>query len=473
MKQLLLPKKVISASGVENARSLYKKQALTPVLRWDEGWESQIARVKAGAALVLDFGKEMHGGIRIIISRAENGSKARIRFGESVGEANAELGEKNATNDHSPRDITVELSAFSDLSFGQTGFRFVRIDFLTGGELCLQNVLCENVIFAGKANYRYMGKDKEVSQIFATAKRTVDLCASTPYVWDGVKRDRLVWVGDLHPEILALTTLYGKMPQIERSLTFVKNQTPIPGWMNNYPAYSLWWIIVLSDYVMETGALSFAKEQKEYLLSLLGFLSDHVTAEGSLSLPDYFLDWPTCGTPDAREGLQALALWAMHRAEYLLFALNENPAKATDIKQRLQLYPWRPTDRKQVIAIRYMATGDLAESDYHTLIKGGAKGLSAFTAYYVLRAVASKSREAAIQIMKEYYGGMLKMGATTFWEDFDVTWMENAAPITRLPKKAERDIHGDNGAFCYQGFRHSLCHGWSSGVIKFIKEYCL
>ena len=28
---------------------------------------------------------------------------------------------------------------------------------------------------------------------------------------------------------------------------------------------------------------------------------------------------------------------------------------------------------------------------------------------------------------------MLKLGATTFWEDFDVRWLKNAAPIDRLP----------------------------------------
>jgi hypothetical protein len=27
------------------------------------------------------------------------------------------------------------------------------------------------------------------------------------------------------------------------------------------------------------------------------------------------------------------------------------------------------------------------------------------------------------------------------------------------------------GAYCYKGFRHSFCHGWSVGVICFIKEF--
>lgn len=33
-------------------------------------------------------------------------------------------------------------------------------------------------------------------------------------------------------------------------------------------------------------------------------------------------------------------------------------------------------------------------------------------------------------------------------------------------------IHDDFGAICYDGYRHSLCRGWSNGVIKFIKENC-
>lgn len=58
---------------------------------------------------------------------------------------------------------------------------------------------------------------------------------------------------------------------------------------------------------------------------------------------------------------------------------------------------------------------------------------------------------------------MLDMGATTFWEDFDMDWMENAARIDQIVPAGKKDIHGDYGAYCYRGFRHSLCHGWASG----------
>ena len=76
-------------------------------------------------------------------------------------------------------------------------------------------------------------------------------------------------------------------------------------------------------------------------------------------------------------------------------------------------------------------------------------------------------------MMKEYYGAMLDKGATTFWEDFDIEWAENSCRIDELPKDGEKDIHGDFGAFCYKGFRHSLCHGWSAGATDLIKRYIL
>ena len=78
-----------------------------------------------------------------------------------------------------------------------------------------------------------------------------------------------------------------------------------------------------------------------------------------------------------------------------------------------------------------------------------------------------------LPIIKEYFGGMLSRGATSFWEDFDISWLEGSGRIDELPKEGEKDIHGDYGAFCYVGFRHSLCHGWASGVLAFIIEYML
>ena len=118
-----------------------------------------------------------------------------------------------------------------------------------------------------------------------------------------------------------------------------------------------------------------------------------------------------------------------------------------------------------------MAEGTISDEDYAKIIEGGAYGMSTFMSYYILKAIASRDVKKAFEIMKEYYGAMLDVGATTFFEDFDMEWTKNCSRIDKFPKKNQDDIHGDFGKHCYVGFRHSLCHGWSSGVIKFIKEH--
>lgn len=68
---------------------------------------------------------------------------------------------------------------------------------------------------------------------------------------------------------------------------------------------------------------------------------------------------------------------------------------------------------------------------------------------------------------------MLDLGATTFWEDFNLAWMKNAAPIDQLVSKGKKDIHGDYGDYCYKGYRHSLCHGSASGPTAWLTEHIL
>jgi hypothetical protein len=68
---------------------------------------------------------------------------------------------------------------------------------------------------------------------------------------------------------------------------------------------------------------------------------------------------------------------------------------------------------------------------------------------------------------------MLNLGATTFWEDFNMDWTKNAGGIDELVPTDKIDIHGAYGAYCYIGFRHRLCHGWAAGPTPWLTEYVL
>ena len=355
------------------------------------------------------------------------------------------------------------------MCFGNTGFRFLRIDFY--GWARIKSIVAYNDILKRKAIYAYDGGDELICSIFNTAKRTVDLCASSGYVWDGVKRDKLVWIGDMHPEMLALTTLYGRMPEIEKSLDFVREQTPLPAWMNGFPMYSMWWIIILADYYEKTAMRTFVSHQIGYLERLVEQMNGCVKENGELDYPSYFVDWPTHGQPDELYGVRAINIIAMKRAISLLEEFGKDTAVANELLQRLLLVDILPAKSKQVTALKFFAT-ELTDADKARLVEGGAKGMSTFMSYYILKAVASFDKERAIDMMREYYGAMLDKGATTFWEDFDIAWAENSCRVDEFAVDGQKDIHGDFGAFCYIGFRHSLCHGWSAGVIQFIKEEC-
>ena len=121
---------------------------------------------------------------------------------------------------------------------------------------------------------------------------------------------------------------------------------------------------------------------------------------------------------------------------------------------------------KQVLAFKALSGGNVSLNS----LDDSAHGFSTFMSYFILKAISKLNSDKAIKLIKEYYGGMLSVGATSFFEDFDIDWFNNSSRIDELVKEEEIDIHGDYGRFCYIGLRHSLCHGWSSGVYAYFIE---
>jgi hypothetical protein len=474
MKEYLLPIRVVDSNKADYTDTLFRFKGLYATINYNVQEWVQYAKLEGiGSYIILDFGKEMHGGIRMITNWVfESNCKVRIRFGESLGEVNSSIGEKNAQNAHALRDFETVICGYSDATIGQTGFRFVRIDLLEEKYIYFKNIFCENNIFYKKPIYTYQGKDARIAEIFEVAKRTVDLCSSSGYVWDGIKRDRLAWAGDLAPEVMALTAIYGKVSVVEKTIDCVKEIAPLPKYMNGIYTYSMWWIIILADYYKEFGCKNYVKKHLKYFLELLDQMDGLVDEKGNLNQEiRYIVDWPTRGTEDELVGVRAIFLMAMNSATELLNAFDLPLDKVLKIKGKLFLQPLQAKEKKQVIALKYFATGELTDEEYAKLIEGRAKGFSTFMSYYILTAIASRDEKLAIELMKEYYGAMLDRGATTFWEDFHMEWLEGSGRIDEIDP-TKKDIHGDYGAHCYVGFRHSLCHGWSAGVAKFIKEHC-
>lgn len=428
---------------------------------------------KKGAYVVLDFGKELCGSVRFV-TRETAGRPAmfRITLGESLTEACSSIEEKNATNDHSPRDFTVAISNMSDLTYGLSGFRFARIELLTEEPVAVRNIFAVNMLPKFEKEGYITTSDEELNRIIETAIYTLKLNLQNGYIWDGIKRDRLVWSGDLNQEIISSIYLFGDNKNVTNSLSFLRSETPETEWINTFPTYSAWWVVNLCDYMRLTGNKEYFAENKEYATAIMAHLNACIAEDGKMNfIPNtgalFFLDWPTYHKPDAVIGTAALLIYTAK-----LYLEQEENEDCREIVKKLTSYLDASCDFKQTRAFQILA-GRTNEGDVEFLERHGAEGYSTFMAYYILTADAMANGKAMLPIIKEYFGAMLSRGATTFWEDFHMDWLDGSGRIDEFPKEGEKDIHGDYGDFCYKGFRHSLCHGWASGVLAFVYEYML
>ncbi|MXV16790.1 alpha-L-rhamnosidase [Pedobacter sp. HMF7056] len=431
--------------------------------------------------ILLDFGKELHGGIQVVTGlwKGNQPVRVRIRLGESVSEAMSEIDTvKGATNDHAMRDFETKLPWLGRFETGNSGFRFLRIDVLDGDVTLLLKEVSAISIYR---DIPYLGSfrcsDTLLNKIWQTGAYTVHQNMQE-FLWDGIKRDRLVWVGDMHPEVAAIHAVFGHNGVVNKSLDLSRDITPIPGWMNGISAYSMWWILIQRDLYLYQGDKVYLAAQKTYLAKLAAHLAGKIDANGAEILDgNRFLDWPSSEDPKAvHAGLQALMVLSLSAAAELLTTLEDQAAAriCTEAVTRLKKNVPPVNDSKQAAALLSLSGLIPAGEGDRVISAGGAANFSTFYGYYMLQAMAKKGNyTGALQNIREYWGGMIKLGATSFWEDFNLAWIPGAAGIDAPVPAGMKDIHGDFGAWCYKGFRHSLCHGWASGPTPWLTEHVL
>lgn len=487
-RKYLFPRRVVWKQGcVENVEELLKEKPIQSTVTAEQYCLLKNKGTEK-ASVILDFGVELHGGIRVIALDEKNGTngkgtKVRIRFGESVSEAMSEIGmESNATNDHARRDMVIETGFMSMNPIGETGFRFVRIDLEEPNTYLTLTSVCAVLVYK---DVPYLGSfscsDPLLTRIWDVGAYTVHLNMQE-YIWDGIKRDRLVWIGDMHQEARTIYSVFGADDAILNSLEFTRMNTKHPGWINDYATYSMWYVIEVLDYYQFTGNREFLNHQREFLLEILDQLTAHIDENGKdiaqLGKQTRFLDWPSVGKTNIVDaGVQSIHVLAL-KAFIKIFNVLDDKERVKQCEndlEKLMNYPLNYEDSKQAAALMVLAGMEDAEKVNGNLLSvGGAKGMSTFMGYYILSARAKAGDyQGCLDAVREYWGGMLKLGATTFWEDFALEWMKNAGRIDELPVDGKVDVHAVYGNHCYKGLRHSLCHGWSGGVTCWLSENVL
>jgi alpha-L-rhamnosidase len=463
-----------SEKGVRNAERLLKANSGQAVLK-ETG---PVLKLAPGAGLLLDFGIEINGSVTVItpIGPNKNPPMLRVRMGESVAESMAELSERGAQNDHALRDQAVLLPWLGKTTIGPSGFRFVRIDNLEKDrDIEISQLHAELVI----RDIPYVGSfecsDPRLNKIWQTGAYTVHLNMQE-YLWDGVKRDRLVWLGDMHPEVSVINAVFGYNDVVPRSLDLIRDATPVDTWMNGISSYSMWWVVIHEDWYLHHGKIEYLREQQKYLTALLRRLATYVDEDGREKLDgNRFLDWPTSTSKLAvHEGLQAMLFMTLSSGSRLAEILGDDElSKLCKLTcDQLKLHEPESSGRKSPAALLALAGMRDSQEVADSILKvDGPKDLSTFYGFYVLNALAQADEiDAGLDMIDRYWGGMLDLGATTFWEDFNLDWTKNASRIDKLVPKGKKDIHGDFGDHCYLGFRHSFCHGWAGGPTAWLSR---
>jgi alpha-L-rhamnosidase len=468
-----------SGKSLQNAEVLLKPGTGQAVLNKDKCFILKSTATEF-PMIILDFGKEIQGGLEIVtsINNDKKMGKVRIRFGESVSETMSNVGEKGATNEHSLRDFIVQLPWLGRLEVGNSGFRFVNIQLVDPDtKLEIKEV---SAVFMYR-DIPYLGSfrcnDERLNKIWMTGAYTVHLNMQD-YIWDGIKRDRLVWIGDLHPEVMTVNTVFGYNEVVPKSLDLIRDLTPLPAWMNGISSYSMWWIIIHKEWYKYHGNLDYLKKQKEYLFGLLKLLADQIDDSGKEKLGGRFLDWPSSeNKPAIHAGLQSMMVITFQAgAELSLILGDQSMAQFCNTTvSKLKKHIPDANNSKQAAALLALSGLEPAEkANKEILSVNGSHGMSTFYGFYMLKARAlAGDYQGAIDNIREYWGGMIDLGATTFWEDFDIDWMKNANRIDEPVAEGKIDVHSAYGNYCYVGLRHSFCHGWASGPTSWLSENVL
>ena len=476
--EYLTPTRIVCTAGVvKNAEHLLK-----PYVGQVSTDEPEVTSFGQGGYVLLDFGKEIQGGIQLV--RTLSGPKDEIRFrivlGESVTEALSrwDAPGSTATNDHAVRDFELAVPWLGSVEVGNSGFRFARIELAEGrgDEIDLLAVRA----ISRKRDLEYLGSfrcsDERLNQIWQTGAYTVHLCMQD-YLWDGIKRDRLVWMGDMHPEIMTVNTVFGNQQVVRKSLDYVRDKTAPTDWMNGICSYSLWWIILQHHLYEWYGDKAYLAEQGDYLQALLHSVMENVDGNREAYQDGRFIDWPSNDQPDViHAGLQALTIRALEAGAEMAECLENNylQQECTVVAKQLRTYVPDAVGNSQAAALLSIE-GLLDADEASAIILGnGPEKFTSFMGYYLLEALARSGHYAeAMQLISDYWGRMIDLGATTFWEDFNYNDGKDAARIDEVVPEGKFDIHADGGAWCYVGLRHSFCHGWASGPTAWLSEHVL
>ncbi len=428
------------------------------------------------SAVTLDFGREIAGRIHFV-SSTDRAVTVGVSYGESAEEAmgHAYLGIRQVT-------VPAHGEAFGPKS----AFRYARLLFPAGMHSTWSRIDAQGIMYPVEYLGSFESSDSTLSRIWETGAYTAHLCMQEG-IWDGVKRDRGRWMGDLDVTGRVINSVFADRTLMEPTMAAVVGDSPVTRDVNTIAGYSALWITGQADFYRHSGDLKYLKSVHTQMVELLHVMDAELDTNGLFTNPDkhkVFVDWSegfSADTPEARAATHLEFYLAYREAAYLFGEVgdSENAAAYRTKADRLLVAAQgsllnRATntfgERWQTNAMAVFSGAATPEQQTaiwtrvlsHVVTPTGPDTVvTPYYGFYVLGAMARLDhRPEALEWMRKYWGGMLAEGATSFWEAYDPRW----------PKQ---DFHASLEADGKKGYYVSLAHGWASGPTAWLMEQIL
>ncbi len=435
------------------------------------------ARHKDTPALLLDFGREVTGRVELL-SNSGDAAKITLQYGESLGEV------KNAPF----LGVDPILVPAHSLARGpKSAFRYAIVRFPDGGRrIGFRAIRLDGIYYPVSYHGSFVSSDKRLNRIWEVGAYTAHL-NMLDSVWDGAKRDRGQWMGDLEVTGRVIEDVFAESDPINDVLAQLAGPGPVAEHVNTLAGYSAFWVVGLANYARAYGATQNVRDLHARLLELLAYMDKDVDGQGlfaDLSGSNPFVDWSedlSDKTPESLRAVHFEYVLAYREAAWLLRTLGDS-TNANHWEQRAEvltaaaqnhlLNPATHTfgDRWQTNAMAVLADA-ATEAQKQAIWSSVLSSIThmqttrhTITPYYgdyVLQAMAATGhRSEALDWILQYWGGMLDEGATSFWEAYDPSW----------PKD---NFHAYLQADGKTGYYVSLAHGWSSGPTAWLMQQIL
>jgi hypothetical protein len=413
----------------------------------------------SGAALLVDFGRELNAGVQLVTAAQgeRRSATVRLRFGESADEAMHEAG-----SDAGLHDLTLTVPWGTSLEVGQTGFRFVRLDVAADGAplalVALRAVSIERDLPRLGA---FRCNDARINAVWDLSARTVDLLMQD-HLYGDLKRYRSPALADLLPLVSAVAGLHGDHAVVRDSLDALKPALA-EAERANHALEAATWLSAQALWYRRTGNFTWLADQRDAVVRHATRLADAVEGRGQ---PLQAQPWDPTLAEDAAGSTICFVLRAITDALELCRAMGDDAVvqQLDRAAGHLGRLPLPIMASKGAVALAVLANRrDPVEANRSVLAVAPGHGLSPFTASLVLaaRGRAGDAR-GGLELLRTLWGGLLDSGATTCWEIFPAAWSVPCA--LDAVERAEHPLRG-------QGASIGLCHGRATGAIPWLIEH--